>query len=156
MPVDVLVLYQRSVTVATCNALHLYQSIRLSLVCYWCVFCWNLKPFFEKVANYACCIPLQCFQLFTFHSRSTGAAPPLLRRRGGPALCWSMLLATSPVVRNWGHPGLHRCFDFRVALIFRCWLPDFSEVCVCVPHCATRGSQSFQSHKVLRPHCFCV
>ena len=34
--------------------------------------------------------------------------------------------------RKWGHPGLHRCFDFRVALIFRWWLIDFSEVCVCV------------------------
>lgn len=126
MSVDVLVWYQRSFTVASCNALHLYQSIRLSFGRYNVHF---FQPLFEKVSNYACHIPWPCFQLFTFHSRSRGA-PPLLWRRGGLALCWSMLLATKmgssrPPQMFW----FQSCFDFQVLTY---WLLRSVSVCVCV------------------------
>lgn len=128
MSVDVLVWYQRSFTVASCNALHLYQSIRLSFGRYNVHF---FQPLFEKVSNYACHIPWPCFQLFTFHSRSRGA-PPLLWRRGGLALCWSMLLATKmgssrPPQMFW----FQSCFDFQVLTY---WLLRSLSVCVCMWH----------------------
>ena len=122
------------------------NQLDFRLVVIMCIF---FQPLFEKVSNYACHIPWPCFQLFTFHSRSRGA-PPLLWRRGGLALCWSMLLATKmgssrPPQMFW----FQSCFDFQVVTY---WL--LRSLCVCV--CDTSGSGSFRTHEVLRPHCCCV
>ena len=102
------------------------NQLHFRLVVIMCIF---FQPLFEKVSNYACHIPWPCFQLFTFHSRSRGA-PPLLWRRGGLALCWSMLLATKmgssrPPQMFW----FQSCFDFQVLTY---WL--LRSVCVCVWH----------------------
>lgn len=100
------------------------NQLDFRLVVIMCIF---FQPLFEKVSNYACHIPWSCFQLFTFHSRSRGA-PPLLWRRGGLALCWSMLLATKmgssrPPQMFW----FQSCFDFQMLTY---WL--LRSVCVCV------------------------
>lgn len=104
------------------------NQLDFRLVVIMCIF---FQPLFEKVSNYACHIPWPCFQLFTFHSRSRGA-PPLLWRRGGLALCWSMLLATKmgssrPPQMFW----FQSCFDFQVLTY---WLLRSVCVCVCVWH----------------------